>query len=80
MPNLLHLATNPTPSSIPKHDVEEAVTTTSANKGGKIVLLQTARAIATNDQAKSLTRVRLLFDSGSQHLYVAEQVCSRLKM
>ena len=44
------------------------------------MLLQTARAVATNDQAKLSTRVRILFDSGSQRSYVTEQVCSRLRL
>ena len=44
------------------------------------MLLQTAKAVPTNDQAKLSTRVRILFDSGSQRSYVTEQVCSRLRL
>ena len=44
------------------------------------MLLQTARAITTNDQAKLSTRVRILLDSASQRSYVTEQVCSRLRL
>ena len=61
-------------STVPNQDVDNSVTTTSANNGGRSVLLQTARAIATNNDTNSTTQVRILFDSGCQWSYVTEWV------
>ena len=44
------------------------------------MLLQTARAIATNNDTNSTTQVRILFDSGSQRSYVTERVCAKLRL
>ena len=41
----------------------------------KMVLLQTAQAIAGNESIQRETRVRVLFDSGSQRSYVTEDLC-----
>ena len=36
--------------------------------------------MATNEETKTSTKVRILFDNGSQRSYVTEQVCSRLRL
>ena len=69
-----------TQSIVPSQDVKNSVTTTSTNNGGRTVLLQTARAIATNNDTNSTTQVRILFDSGSQRSYVTERVCAKLRL
>lgn len=46
----------------------------------KTVLLQTARAVATNDETQTNTGIRILFDNGSQHSYVTENICTRLRL
>ena len=69
-----------TQSIVPSQDVNSLVTTTSANNDGRTVLLQTARAIATNTNTNSTTRVRILFDCGSQRSYVTERVCAKLRL
>ena len=45
-------------------------TATSRSKGS--VLLQTARAVATNEDRSKSTTVRVLFDSGSQRSYITD--------
>ena len=56
-------------------------TTTSENTHSKPkVLLQTTTAIATNEKGTRSTKVRVLFDSGSQRLYVTESLQSRLQL
>ena len=50
----------------------QTVTAQAKTKG--TVLLQTARAIATNSSNCMSTPVRILFDSGSQRTYVTEEV------
>ncbi|XP_078347108.1 uncharacterized protein LOC144632354 [Oculina patagonica] len=56
----------------------ELTTSTSSNKGS--VLLQTATAIATNDEGTKSTTIRVLFDNGSQRSYVTDNLRSRLQL
>ena len=56
-------------------------TTTSENANAKRrVLLQTATAIATNEEHKKSTTIRILFDNGSQQSYITESLRSRLQL
>ncbi|XP_065902557.1 uncharacterized protein [Dysidea avara] len=68
------------PVSLPTDGSVATSNNTSSNKNAKTVLLQTARAVAYNHDTESSSRVRILFDSGSQRSYVTEQLCSRLKL
>ena len=53
-------------------------TTTSTKRAKGSILLQTATAIATNeDQSKSVP-VRILFNNGSQHSYVTDHIKAKL--
>ena len=53
--------------------------TTTASSGSKgTVLLQTASAIARNEDSTKSTRVKILFDNGSQRSYVTDNLKSRL--
>ena len=57
------------------NDTLVPVTTTSvanAATSKRIVLLQTARAVATNESGTALKNVRLLFDNGSQRSYITD--------
>ena len=51
-------------------------TATSRSKGS--VLLQTATAVATNEDLSKSTTVRILFDNGSQRSYVTDNLKSKL--
>ena len=53
--------------------------TATASSGSKgTVLLQTASAIARNEDSAKSTRVKFLFDNGSQRSYVTDNLKSRL--
>ena len=53
--------------------------TTTASSGSKgTVLLQTASAIARNEDSTKSTRVKILFDNGSERSYVTDNLKSRL--
>ena len=53
--------------------------TTTASSGSKgTVLLQTASVIARNEDSTKSTRVKILFDNGSQRSYVTDNLKSRL--
>lgn len=52
--------------------------TTASSKAKGTVLLQTATAIATNEDGSKSTKVKILFDSGSQKSYVTDSLKSRL--
>ena len=52
------------------------MTASSGSKG--TVLLQTASAIARNEDSTKPTRVKILFDNGSQRSYVTDNLKSRL--
>ena len=55
-------------------------TTTSENANAKHrVLLQTATAIATNEEGTKSTTIRVLFDNGGQRSYITESLRSRLQ-
>ena len=55
--------------------------TTTASSGSKgTVLLQTASAIARNKDSTKSTRVKILFDNGSQRSYVTDNLKSRLDL
>ena len=56
------------------------ITTTSnmANKG--TVLLKTAKTTATNSDGSRSSRVRVLFDSGSQRSYISNRLKTTLKL
>ncbi|KAL9977060.1 hypothetical protein ACROYT_G014424 [Oculina patagonica] len=56
----------------------QLTTSTSSNKGS--VLLQTATAIATNDEGTKSTTIRVLFDNGSQRSYITDNLRSRLQL
>ena len=67
------------------HNVEQVtpVEDTTANtintvKSGQLVLLQTARAEATNGSETSIENVRILFDNGSQRSYITDSLKTRL--
>lgn len=57
--------------------------TTTNRESSKLnyrVLLQTAKAVATNEDGTTSTMVRLLFDSGSQHSYITENLQAKLHL
>ena len=54
------------------------VTATSSTKAKGSVLLQTATAIATNEDRSKSVPVRILFDNGSQRSYVTNNLKSKL--
>jgi len=75
------------PQSTDQHDCKvERVTSvedTTANtintvKSKQLVLLQTARAEATNGSETRVENVRILFDNGSQRSYITESLKSRI--
>ena len=66
----------PSNSSDQQNDLPEPVETTANTfntaKGSKLVLLQTARAVASDDTSGRSVNVRILFDTGSQRSYVTD--------
>ncbi|XP_044172645.1 uncharacterized protein LOC114972132 [Acropora millepora] len=54
--------------------------TTATSKGKGSVLLQTATAVATNEDQSKSTTVRVLFDSGSQRSYITDGVRRKLAL
>ncbi|XP_067047620.1 uncharacterized protein [Acropora muricata] len=56
------------------------VTATAALRKKGTVLLQTATAVATNEDGTKMTKARILFDSGSHRSYVTNDLKSRLKL
>ena len=75
----LHESRNSTLVSIDTENLQPLETTTTASSATKgTVLLQTASAIARNEDGSKSTRVKILFDSGSQRSYVTESLKSRL--
>ncbi|XP_068757562.1 uncharacterized protein [Montipora capricornis] len=66
-------------TSPPEQEVSNTTTTnTIGNKG--TVLLQTAKAIAFDEDNSKSTYVRILFDNGSQRSYVTSSLKSRLNL
>ena len=56
-------------------------TSTLCSTQGKVILLQTARTVAYNPHRPKLTtRVRILFDSGSQRSYLTERAVKQLQL
>ena len=58
-------------------DSSEVITNTTSGRNEK-VLLQTAKACATNEDGTKSTAVRVLFDNGSQRSYVTNNLKSNL--
>ena len=64
-------------------DTSSPVTTTTvanADTTKRIVLLQTARAIATDETGTKSEKVRLLFDNGSQRSYIMDSLRTKLNL
>ena len=59
--------------------VQSTTTTTSTNAKGQ-VMLQTATALATNEDGSKTAKVKILFDSGSQRSYITNSLKSRLNI
>lgn len=57
----------------------EAITTATLRKRGT-VLLQTATALASNEDGTQTKKARILFDNGSQRSYVSNHLKSRLNL
>ena len=56
-------------------------TSTLCSTQGRVILLQTARTVAYNPHMPNLTtRVRILFDSGSQRSYLTERAVKQLQL
>ena len=55
-----------------------SVTTNNATNKSRTVLLQTARAVAYNEENNRSIPVRELFDNGSQRSYITDNACSKL--
>ena len=47
---------------------------------GQLVLLQTARALALNEDGRRSSNVRVLFDTGSQRSYITDNLTDRLRL
>lgn len=68
---------------ITESKTENTKSTTAASttfKGKGTVLLETAKAVATNEDGTRSTNVRILPDNGSQRSYVTNSLNSRLKL
>ena len=62
-----------------KEDPLPQQTTTTASSGAKnTVLLQTASAVARNEDGSKTARIKILFDSGSQRSYITNSLKSKL--
>ena len=55
-------------------------TTTTTTKNQQVILLQTAKAIASGDINASTVPVRVLFDTGSQLSYITERLQDQLHL
>ena len=64
----------------PPEEETRNTTTTKAVRNKGTVLLQTAKAIAVNEDNTKSTHVRILFDNGSQRSYVTSELKGRLKL
>ena len=58
----------------------QRITTAASSETKGHVLLQTATAFATNQEGSKSTKVKILFDCGSQRSYVTESLKSRLSL
>lgn len=62
-----------------KSEISQVSATAALRKRGT-VLLQTATAVATNEDGTKVTKVRILFDSGSHRSYVTNDLKSRFNL
>ena len=69
----------PKPRDVPTEETK-ITTTTVGSKAKGTVLLQTAKAMAFNEDNSKSTQVRILFDNGSQRSYVTSDLKSRLNL
>lgn len=60
--------------------MDTVANTSNKSRGGKLVLLQTARALAANESTGRSANVHILFDTGSQRSYVTDSLTNRLKL
>jgi len=60
--------------------VTTATTNSKSANSKRRVLLQTATAIATNDEGSKAITIRLLFDNGSQRSYITDNLRSKLQL
>ena len=67
------------PRDVPTEETK-ITTTTVGSKAKGTVLLQTAKAMAFNEDNSKSTQVRILFDNGSQRSYVTSDLKSRLNL
>ena len=69
----------PKPRDVPTEETK-ITTTTVGSKAKGTVLLQTAKAMAFNEDNSKSTQVLILFDNGSQRSYVTSNLKSRLNL
>ena len=62
----------------PPVDKATAANTTNSIKDKKAILLQTARAVASDSDGTKEVNIRILFDNGSQRSYITEAIRSKL--
>ena len=70
----------PSPSSAIETSTTPATTTAATLRKKGTVLLQTARAVASNEDGTKTKDVRILFDNGSQRSYVTNTLKSQLNL
>ena len=63
-----------------KDGTTTATTNAESANPKRSVLLQTASAVATNEERTKSTTVRILFDNGSQRSYITENLRSKLQL
>ena len=69
------------PDSVKPPEVLETINNTSnVARSSGLVLLQTARAMASGKESGASVNIRILFDTGSQRSYVTEALCRRLRL
>ena len=74
---------SPPAESVSPHSDVTAPTTNMSSisaKGNNLVLLQTARALASDGTSSRSANVRILFDTGSQRSYVTESLVKHLNL
>ena len=69
---------HPQDSVKPPEVLETINNTSNVARSSGLVLLQTARAMASGKEGGASVNIRILFDTGSQRSYVTEILCSRL--
>ena len=79
-PSLSSSRSDERPTTSPPEQKVSNTTTTNTVRNKGTVLLQTAKAIAFNEDNSKSTRVRILFDNGSQCSYVTSSLKSRLNL